>query len=214
MWLQLINIFSKVTLTQVLKIIPWLLTVILFVLSYSLFKSNKSLKNELVTANNNIESYQGIAAKQVESNKVLTLDISELKNQNDLALQKIDSVMVSSKIKASTVKTITMTTQQIKTSRDTIVVIKDSTFNTVIQPNSLTRIDVSLHKDSLRVGLDIKNDQYLYVYTKKEYKNKNKNFFKRLFTLDFKKVKSVNYEIHNSNTLIQNNDVRVIESNN
>jgi len=52
----------------------------------------------------------------------------------------------------------------------------------------------------------------LYIYTKKEYKNKHKNFFKRLFTLDFKKVKVVKYDIYNTNGIINIKDTRVIES--
>jgi len=48
------------------------------------------------------------------------------------------------------------------------------------------------------------------VYNTKEYKNK-KNFFKRLITLDFKKVKKTNYKIVDSNDLIHTSNVRVIE---
>lgn len=213
MWIKLISLLKNITFASIIKALPWIFSIILFASTFFLFKANKVLKNELVTANSNIESYQGIVAKQTDVNKVLTLDITDLKNQSDLALKKIDSVMVESKIKATSVKTVTMISQQLKTVKDTIVVFKDSTFTTTIHPNQLTKVDVSLRKDSLSVGLDIKNDQYLYVYTKKEYKNKNKNFFQRLFTLDFKKVKTVNYEIHNTNSLIQDNDVRVIESN-
>ena len=213
MWIKLISLLKNITFASIIKALPWIFSIILFASTFFLFKTNKVLKNELVTANNNIESYQGIVAKQTDVNKVLTLDIADLKNQSDISLKKIDSIMTESKIKATSVKTISMVSQQLKTVKDTIVVFKDSTFTTTIHPNQLTKIDVSLRKDSLSVGLDIKNDQYLYVYTKKEYKNKNKNFFQRLFTLDFKKVNTVNYEIHNTNSLIQDNDVRVIESN-
>jgi len=63
------------------------------------------------------------------------------------------------------------------------------------------------------IGLDIKNTQYLYVYKQREYKNK-KNFFKRLFTLDFKKVDKYKYKIINTNDLLKSEDVRIVESNN
>ena len=60
------------------------------------------------------------------------------------------------------------------------------------------------------VGIKLENTQYLYVYTTKEYKNK-KSFLKRLFTLDFKKVKKEKYDIINTNSLLKTSDVRVVE---
>lgn len=60
------------------------------------------------------------------------------------------------------------------------------------------------------VGIKLENTQYLYVYTTKEYKNK-KSFLKRLFTLDFKKVKKEKYDIINTNSLLKTSDVRVVK---
>ena len=60
------------------------------------------------------------------------------------------------------------------------------------------------------VGIKLENTQYLYVYTTKEYKNK-KSFLKRLFTLDFKKVKKEKYNIINTNSLLKTSDVRVVK---
>lgn len=59
--------------------------------------------------------------------------------------------------------------------------------------------------------LDLKNTQYLYVFKKKQYKNK-KNFIQRLFTFDWKKEVRYKYDIVNTNDLINTNDVRVVES--
>jgi len=50
----------------------------------------------------------------------------------------------------------------------------------------------------------------LYTYKTREYKNK-KNFFKRLFTLDFKKVDRYKYKLTNTNDLLKESDVRIIE---
>lgn len=205
--------FGNIKISEIIKIAPWIIAIILFISSVVLFKSNKTLNSELVTAKNNIESYQGILANSDSSNKVLKLDIENLKEQNDKVLQKVDSVMEANKIKPNNVKTITAVTQVINIKKDTVVVLKDSSFTTTLQPNALTKATIALNKDSLSMTLDIKNDQYLYIYTKKEYKHKNKNFLQRLVTLDFKKVKFVQYELHNTNDLIQNSDVRVIESN-
>ena len=43
-----------------------------------------------------------------------------------------------------------------------------------------------------------------------KYKNK-KNFFKRLFTLDFKKITKYKYKIVNTNELLKGEDIRIIE---
>jgi hypothetical protein len=53
--------------------------------------------------------------------------------------------------------------------------------------NLYTTAHYTITPDTVAIALDISNDQYLYIYTVREYKNK-KNFFKRLFTWDFKKV--------------------------
>lgn len=204
---------GNITIKQILRIGPWVLAVLLLLSTIGLFKSNKTLKSELVTAENNIESYQGMLASSNNNNLTLKLDIENLKAQNDKVLQKVDSVMTENKIKAKDIKTITAITQTIKVEKDTVVVMKDSTFNTNINLNKQTFVGVKLRKDSLNVVLDISNDQYLYVYTKKEYKNKNKNFLQRLFTLDFKKVTKTEYSLLNSNDIIKNSDVRIIESN-
>ena len=79
-----------------------------------------------------------------------------------------------------------------------------------IQYNKYTTVYYTIGKDTVNIGLNLKNTQYLYTYKQKEYKNK-KNFFKRLFTLDFKKVTHYKYKIINTNDLLKTSDVRIIE---
>lgn len=81
-----------------------------------------------------------------------------------------------------------------------------------IQFNDQTNVTYTIYEDSVDITLDISNTQYLFTHKKKEYKNK-KSFFKRLFTLDFKKTWKYKYDIINSNDLINTSDVRVIEIN-
>ena len=76
--------------------------------------------------------------------------------------------------------------------------------------NDLTTVYYTITNDSISIGLDIRNTQYLYTFVDRHYKNK-KSFIKRLFTFDFKKVNSYKYEIVNTNDLINTDDVRVIE---
>lgn len=187
-----------------------LILVVLLLLTVLLYKQNKSLKQEVVNKQANIESYQGIVNKSDSSNTVLKLDITELKYQNDKLIKEVDSVRDLLKIKANTVTTAVGTTQHIDTVFKTKV-IKDSlqNFDKLITPNKLTSIRVKLDSDSLSVVLKISNEQFLYVYNTRSYKHK-KNFIKRLFTLDFKKITTTQYHIYNTNDLITIGDTRVI----
>ena len=47
--------------------------------------------------------------------------------------------------------------------------------------------------------------------TEKEFRNKYKNWFTRLLHFDFKKKDNIEYQIHNSNDLIEITDSRMIE---
>lgn len=177
---------------------------------------NKKLSESLERAQNNIEAYQGSLEGSQQANNVLQLDINELQQYNDKLVHQLDSVRDKLKIKAKHVKTAATQTQSINvigskaTKQDITTAIKDSVYKDSIQFNDLTSVYYAISKDTVSIKLNIKNTQYLYVYTEKHYKNK-KNFFKRLFTLDFKKVKTTRYEIKNTNDIIQTDDVKVIE---
>lgn len=89
--------------------------------------------------------------------------------------------------------------------------IKDSVYSDSIVFNPYTTVNYTISPDTVTIGLKISNDQYLFIYKTKEYKNK-KSFIKRLFTFDFKKVEKVKYIVKNTNDLIKSGDVRVVES--
>jgi len=95
---------------------------------------------------------------------------------------------------------------------DIIEVLKDTIYTDSIKYNDQTTVHYSIGTDSIAIKLDVNNTQYFYIYNTREYKNK-KNFFKRLFTLDFKKVNKYKYKIVNTNDLFNVTDVRVVESN-
>lgn len=88
---------------------------------------------------------------------------------------------------------------------------KDSILQDSIIFNLYTTAHYTITPDTVTIALDIQNDQYLYIYTVREYKNK-KNFFKRLFTWDFKKVDKRQYILYNTNDLIKSNNLRIVES--
>ena len=170
-------------------------------------------------AQNNIEAYQGLLDSSQQANNVLRLDFQELKNQHDAALNKIDSISDKLKLKKKSIKTAATQSQVLNVNDskgvggDLVTILKDTTYSDSIQFNPQTIIYYTIGKDTVNVALDIQNEQYLYISTIKKYKNK-KNFFKRLFTWDFKKVEYTTYKIHNTNDLIKSDNVRIVESTN
>ena len=188
-------------------------------LSFGIFYHNKAnkLSEELKIANNNIEAYQDIVNDSQQASGVLKLDMNKLKEYNDKLIQQIDSIRKQNKIKskelqvAATQKQILDVNKSKGVGGDIITIIKDSTYNDSIQYNDLTKIYYTIGKDSVNVRLKLDNTQYLYIYKHKEYKNK-KNFFQRLFTFDWKKKYVYKYKIHNTNDLLKEDSVRVIES--
>ena len=188
-------------------------------LSFGIFYHNKAnkLSEELKIANNNIEAYQDIVNDSQQASGVLKLDMNKLKEYNDKLIQQIDSIRKQNKIKskelqvAATQKQILDVNKSKGVGGDIITIIKDSTYNDSIQYNNLTKIYYTIGKDSVNVRLKLDNTEYLYIYKHKEYKNK-KNFFQRLFTFDWKKKYVYKYKIHNTNDLLKEDSVRVIES--
>lgn len=196
-----------------------LLVGLLIMFSINTYKQNKRLSKSLEMAQNNIEAYQGILNGSQQANNVLKLDMSQLRNINDSLIQKIDSVREQLKLKPKVIKTTATQTQTIYVTaskgvrgQDIIKTIqRDTVYKDTIQINPLTKVNYTIGKDTVSVNLDIKNQQFLYVYKHRQYKNK-KSFIKRLFTLDFKKVDMYKYQIVNTNDVIKTSDVRVIEA--
>ena len=189
---------------------------LLVVWSINLHSQNKKLTERLEAASNNIETYQNIIAGAEEQNGVLKLTIADMVISRDKLLQQLDSVRAANKIKPANLTTAATQTQHVNVNGgkgvdgDLTVILKDTTYTDSIQYNPLTKVYYTIGRDTVNVGIDLQNTQYLYTYKQKEYKNK-KSFIKRLFTLDFKKVQKNKYVITNTNDLIQTSDVRVIE---
>lgn len=182
-----------------------------------LHNQNKKLSQSLETAQNNIEAYQGLLSDSQQASNVLKLTVEQLQNSNDSVLHKLDSVRKELKIKPKQLHTAATQTQVLNVIGSKGVggniIVKDSIYTDSILYNPLTKVKYTIGNDTVNIAIDLQNEQYLYVYTKREYKNK-KNFFKRLFTLDFKKVTKYKYNIVNTNDLLKSKDVRIVESNN
>ena len=182
-----------------------------------LHNQNKKLSQSLETAQNNIEAYQGLLSDSQQASNVLKLTVEQLQNSKDSILHKLDSVRKELKIKPKQIHTAATQTQVLNVIGSKGVggniIVKDSIYTDSILYNPLTKVKYTIGNDTVNIAIDLQNEQYLYVYTKREYKNK-KNFFKRLFTLDFKKVTKYKYNIVNTNDLLKSKDVRIVESNN
>lgn len=200
----------------VFKAVCGLSVALLLVYGVILHRDNKKLSESLEMAKNNVEFYQSVAGSKAEENRVLLFTAEELKNSNDSLLQQLDSVINANKIKFNNINTAATQTQTVYVNNskgvrgDLIEILKDTTYNDSIKYNDLTTVHYTIGRDTVNIGINLSNTQYLTTYKKRQYKNK-KNFFKRLITLDFKKQWIYEYKIVNTNDLIKTSDVRVVE---
>lgn len=192
---------------------------IAFCVVSGIFYNNKAnrLSQELKMANNNIEAYQDALNGAQQASGVLRLDMKKLKNYNDKLVQQLDSVRKTEQLKSKEIQVAATQKQIINVNKskgvggDIITILKDSVYKDSLQYNNLTKVYYTIGKDSVSIKLDVQNTQYLYVYKHREYKNK-KNFFKRLITFDWKKKDVYKYKIHNTNDILKEDSIRIIEA--
>lgn len=188
-------------------------------ISFGIISHNRAnrLSEELKIANNNIEAYQDELNDSQQASGVLMLDMKKLKDYNDKLVHQLDSVSKKHNIKSSEILTAATQKQIIDVNKskgvrgDIITILKDSTYKDSLQYNNLTKVYYTIGKDSVNIKLDVKNTQFLYVYKHKQYKNK-KNFFQRLFTFDWKKEIRYKYKIVNTNDIMKEDSIRVIQA--
>ena len=188
-------------------------------ISFGIISHNRAnrLSEELKIANNNIEAYQDELDDSQQATSVLLLDMKKLKDYNDKLVHQLDSVSKKHNIKSSEILTAATQKQIIDVNKskgvrgDIITILKDSTYKDSLQYNNLTKVYYTIGKDSVNIKLDVKNTQFLYVYKHKQYKNK-KNFFQRLFTFDWKKETRYKYKIVNTNDIMKEDSIRVIQA--
>ena len=211
--IQIIKKNYKLLLNAVLGLL------VAFCLASGIFYHNKAnrLSDELKMANNNIEAYQDALNGTQQASGVLRLDIKKLKNYNDKLVQQLDSVRKVENLKNKEIQVAATQKQIINVNKsngvrgDIITILKDSVYKDSLQYNDLTKVYYTIGKDSVNIKLDVQNTQYLYIYKHREYKNK-KNFFKRLITFDWKKKDVYKYKIHNTNDILKEDSIRIIEA--
>lgn len=206
-------VFNKID----FKAICWLSVGLSLFISTFLWKKNNKLSESLEMAQNNIEAYQNMMNNLTTENNALKLTAEQFQNCNDSLIQKLNEVAKENNIKVSKITNAATQTQDLHVIASKEIEPQSITINTPnkvyndsIKLNDLTSIYYNIVEDSVQIQLNISNTQYLYTYKHKEWKNKKK-FLKRLFTLDFKKVWKYEYQIINTNDLINTSDVRIIE---
>lgn len=187
---------------------------IIMILTAFLFIQNNKLKatrDALDKVQSNYEYYMNKSSNVEQQNRVLQLTIEDYKETKDSLINEVKTTQKKLKIKEKELKQTQLQKQEIK--HDTTVIVKSNNFQLEIKPNSLTSIIINKQDSLLTHKLSIKNTQTLYVINNRVYRNKYKNWFVRLLHFDWKKKNNVEYQIHNSNDLIEITDSRMIELN-
>lgn len=185
--------------------------IIISIFAAIIFYQGKQIKEknrQIDRITNNTLFYQEQLSDKDKEIRTLNLTIDEFKNTNDSIIQNIVNIQKELKIKDKELKQAQSQNQEINI--DTTIVVGDKDFEKEIKPNELTSL-IIIKKDSiLTAKISIQNTQTLFISNKREYKNQYKNWFRRLIHFDFKKRDVYKYQIHNSNSLIEVKETRLI----
>ena len=182
---------------------------LLSIVSYNLYNKVNELDKQLSNALNNVQQYQSIVSEVQDENRVLQLTIDDFNLSKDSVLQELSLTKDSLNIKNKELKQAISATTLIT---DTIIqqIPIETNFNVELKPNQLTTIKISRVDSTITCIPEIYNHQDLFIYNKKVYRNRYKNWFQRLIHFDFKKDKIQRYQIVNSNNLLKVLDTRVV----
>ena len=203
--------YAKTFVTKYLWVAIAVLVVSLAGTTKVLYNKTKAQDIEIGRLMNNVKQYESLAGSLTANNRVLELKLGDLSHSNDSLVQMLDSTRKVLKIKDKQLK---MAMSMSTVIRDTTIVELPDTvncnFNETLKPNALTTYKISRVGNKLEHVAEIFNVQDLFVITNKEYRRQYKNFFIRLFHLDFKKDEINRYKIVNTNPSITVLDTRVI----
>ena len=206
---KLLNFISIIK--QNFQIIAVTIAMILAAFLFIQHNKLKVTKDTLDKVQSNYEYYMNKSSDTEQQNRILQLTLDDYKETKDSLINEIKTTQKKLKIKEKELKQTQIQKQEIK--HDTTVIVKSNDFELEIKPNSLTSIIINKKDSILTHSLSIKNTQTLYITNKRVYRNKYKNWFIRLLHLDWKKKDNIEYQIHNSNNLIDVTDSRMIELN-
>lgn len=166
---------------------------------------------ELNRATSNVRAYQDIVSNNQERNRTLQLTIEELNHSNDSLLLQLKQTQKELKIKDKNLTDASVINTEIKDSVKTVIKKEAIDFKEELKLNPLTTIIVERKDSILTAKIDLKNQQTILIYNKKEYKNFYKNGWIRFLHFDWKKIETKEYQIVNTNPLIKVTGTRIVE---
>lgn len=166
---------------------------------------------ELNRATSNVRAYQDLVSNNQERNRTLQLTIEELNHSNDSLLLQLKQTQKELKIKDKNLTDASVINTEIKDSVKTVIKKEAIDFEEELKLNPLTTIIVRRKDSILTAKIDLKNQQTILIYKKKEYKNFYKNSWVRFWHFDWRRIRIKKYQVVNSNPLIKVTDTRVIE---
>lgn len=180
----------------------------------TIFIQHKQLQEKNAEINritSNIRTYQDIVSNNQNNNRTLQLTIEELNHSNDSLLLQLKQTQKELKVKDKNLTDASVINTEIKDSVKTVIKKEAIDFEEELKLNPLTTIIVRRKDSILTAKIDLKNQQTILIYKKKEYKNFYKNGWIRFLHFDWKKIETKEYQIVNTNPLIKVTGTRIVE---
>lgn len=166
---------------------------------------------ELNRATSNVRAYQNLVSNNQERNRTLQLTIEELNHSNDSLLLQLKQTQKELKIKDKNLTDASVINTEIKDSVKIVIKKEAVDFEEELRLNPLTTIIVRRKDSILTAKIDLKNQQTILIYKKKEYKNFYKNGWVRFWHFDWRRIETKEYQIVNTNPLIKVTGTRIVE---
>lgn len=166
---------------------------------------------EINRITSNVRTYQDIVSNNQNNNRTLQLTIEELNHSNDSLLLQLKQTQKELKIKDKNLTDASVINTEIKDSVKTVIKKEAIDFKEELKLNPLTTIIVERKDSILTAKIDLKNQQTILIYKKKEYKNSYKNGWVRFWHFDWKRIETKEYQIVNTNPLIKVTGTRIVE---
>lgn len=166
---------------------------------------------EINRITSNIRTYQDIVSNNQNNNRTLQLTIEELNHSNDSLLLQLKQTQKELKIKDKNLTDASVINTEIKDSVKTVIKKEAIDFKEELKLNLLTTIIVERKDSILTAKIDLKNQQTILIYKKKEYKNFYKSSWVRFWHFDWKRIETKEYQIVNTNPLIKVTGTRIVE---
>lgn len=166
---------------------------------------------ELNRATSNVRAYQNLVSNNQERNRTLQLTIEELNHSNDSLLLQLKQTQKELKIKDKNLTDASVINTEIKDSVKIVIKKEAVDFEEELRLNPLTTIIVRRKDSILTAKIDLKNQQTILIYKKKEYKNFYKNGWVRFWHFDWRRIETKEYQIVNTNSLIKVTGTRIVE---